>query len=104
MAEHWNGSNFEQVLADNAVVAVDFWADWCMPCRMMAPSIDKLAEEYAGRIAVGKVNVDEARDLAVEYGTQSIPTVIFFKNGEIETEFVGVRPYEELKRAADACL
>ena len=104
MTQHWNESNFEQALSENRVVAVDFWADWCMPCRMMAPAIDRLAEEYDGRAAVGKVNVDEARALAVDYGIQSIPTVIFFKDGEIANELIGVRPYEELQQVIEALL
>lgn len=104
MVKHWNESNFEQALSENGVLVVDFWAEWCMPCRMMAPSIDKLAEEFDGRVAVGKVNVDEARALAMDYGIQSIPTVILFKNGEIVSELIGVRPYEELQNAVAALL
>lgn len=104
MVFHWDESDFEQALQEHAVLAVDFWAEWCMPCRMMAPNVDKLAEEYAGKIAVGKVNVDDARELATEYGVQSIPTVIFFKDGEVEEELIGVREYEELKQVAEKCL
>ncbi len=104
MVLHWNEEEFEKGIDEYPVLAVDFWADWCMPCRMMAPHMDKLAEEYEGRLTVAKVNVDEARDLAVSFGIQSIPTVLFFKNGEVAEELVGLTSYDDLKQVADRCL
>ena len=79
----------EAIEADQPVL-VDFWAEWCQPCRMIAPTIEALAEEYAGRIKVGKVDTDANRGISVELGISSIPTVILFKDGRIVRKFVGV--------------
>ena len=90
--------NFEaEVLKSDLPVFVDFYADWCGPCKMMSPVIDKLAEEYAGKIKVGKVNVDENGDLAVKYGIMSIPNMVFFKNGEVADRVVGAIPKPAMK-------
>ncbi len=90
--------NFEsEVLQSDKPVLVDFWASWCGPCRMLAPVIAELAEEYEGRARVGKVNVDEQQALAVRYRVSSIPTVIVFKNGEPVASSVGVRPKAQLE-------
>lgn len=86
-------ANFEdEVLKSDVPVLVDFWAEWCMPCRMLAPVIDKLAEQYDGKVKVGKVDTDANRDTAVKYGIQSIPTVILIKDGETIKNFVGMQP------------
>lgn len=86
-----NGENFEEeVLKSNQPVVVDFYADWCGPCRMMAPVIDEIANEKADSIKVGKVNVDENQDLAMKYEVMSIPTIVIIKNGKVEKTFVGV--------------
>ncbi|MCI8760191.1 MAG: thioredoxin [Clostridia bacterium] len=86
-----NGENFEEeVLKSNQTVVVDFYADWCGPCRMMAPVIDEIANEKADSIKVGKVNVDENQDLAMKYEVMSIPTIVIIKNGKVEKTFVGV--------------
>jgi len=87
-----------EVLNSEQPVLVDFWAAWCGPCRMIAPIIDQLADEYEGKLKVGKVNVDEQGQLAAQYGVMSIPTLIFFKNGETVERLVGVRPKPELDR------
>ena len=79
-------------------VLVDFWATWCGPCRMLAPVIEEIANEYAGKVKVGKVNVDDERELALEYGVSSIPTVMVFQNGEVKQTSVGYRPKEEIEQ------
>ncbi|MEM0022716.1 MAG: thioredoxin, partial [Archaeoglobaceae archaeon] len=79
----------------NAVV--DFWAEWCMPCRYVSPIIDELSKEFAGKVAFGKVNVDENQGIAVKYGISAIPTLIFFKKGKPIDQIVGAMPKKEIK-------
>ena len=83
---------------NNKYVLVDFYADWCGPCRMVAPVVAQIAEEYADRAVVGKLNVDENEEIAVRYGVMSIPTLIAFKNGEVAGKLVGVQPKEVIER------
>lgn len=90
--------NFDdEVLNSTIPVLVDFWASWCGPCRMLAPSVAQLAENYEGKVKVGKVNVDEEPQLAARFGIMSIPTLIVFENGEIKNQSIGLCSYEELE-------
>lgn len=90
--------NFEEeVLKKEKLVLVDFWASWCGPCQMLAPVLSQFAEEHKDKLKVGKVNVDEQRDLAIKYNITSIPTLILFKNGEIVNVSVGFHSKAELK-------
>ena len=96
-------SNFErEVLQSEIPVLVDFWAVWCSPCRMLAPAIAEIAEEYAGKVKVCKVNVDEAPGIARKYGIASIPTVLLFKNGNNVAQSVGYVPKASLVAMLDA--
>lgn len=89
--------NFEQeVLKSELPVLVDFWAPWCGPCRMLAPTVEEIAKEYDGKIKVGKVNVDDESELAKQFGIMSIPTVILFKNGQEAKKSIGLVEKEEL--------
>lgn len=99
MAVHtFTKENFDaEVLNSPTPVLVDFWADWCGPCRMFSPIVDEFAEEHPDVIKVGKVNVDEQPDLAGRYGVMSIPTAILFKNGEVSATLVGVQPKSALE-------
>lgn len=93
----FSSENFEkEVLKSEKPVLVDFYADWCGPCKMMAPIVEELASELDGKAKVGKINVDENPDIAVEYNVMSIPTLIIFKNGKEEKRLVGLRDKEEL--------
>ncbi len=85
-------ANFDQVLAQNPLVLVDFWAEWCAPCRMIAPILEELAREYEGRVLVAKLDVDENPKTAMRYRVMSIPTVILFKNGQPAEVLVGAQP------------
>ena len=94
----FNEENFEkEVLQSEVPVLVDFWATWCAPCRMIAPIIEALAEEFQGRIKVGKVNVDENSQLAIKYGIRAIPTLLLFKEGKVVEQMVGVQPKDTIK-------
>lgn len=105
MEKVFTSANFDaEVLGSSMPVLVDFFATWCGPCKMMAPAIEKLAEEYEGKAVVGKLDVEESMDIAGRYGVMNIPTLIVFKNGEIVSKFVGLQNKNELKKALDAAL
>lgn len=105
MAKNITKAEFErEVKLSEGLTLVDFWASWCGPCRMVAPIIDQLSEEYAGKVNVCKVNVDEESALASEYAVVSIPTIIIFKNGKPVEKVVGVRSFDDFCDIIDAHL
>ncbi len=105
MVKELTKSNFEQeVMLSDIPVVVDFWASWCGPCRMVSPIIDSLAEEYAGKIKVCKVNVDSESALASEFAVVSIPTVLIFKNGKVLERSVGAKSFDDFCDMIDAAL
>jgi thioredoxin 1 len=93
--------NWCEVESSSKPVLVDFWAEWCPPCRMLAPTFEKLAANYGDRIIFAKVNVDELPEVAGQYGIRSIPTLMLMRDGEVLEELVGARPYEDLARVLD---
>jgi len=103
--KEFTDQNFEsEVLKSTEPVLVDFWAEWCMPCRMLAPTIEKLAGDYVGKVKVGKLDTDSNRDTSMKYGISAIPTVILFKNGQVAQKFVGLRQERDFKEALDAAM
>lgn len=98
-------SNFEdEVINAPEPVLVDFWAEWCMPCKALGPTIDELASEYAGKVKVGKVNTDQNQSLSAKFGISAIPTVILFKDGQVHEKFIGLRSKRDFAAALDAAL
>jgi thioredoxin 1 len=98
-----NDKNFSKQI-DRGIVLVDFWAPWCGPCKMIAPVVSELAEQFEGKARIGKLNVDENKVTAAEYGVRSIPTLILFKDGEPVKQFVGVKPKSAFAKAIEAHL
>ena len=100
-----SGENFNsEVIASEKPVLVDFWAEWCGPCKMLSPVLDELATELGEKVKIAKVNIDDNRDLAVQYGIKSIPLLFFFKGGEVKDKVVGLVPKETLAQKLNALL
>ena len=98
---HFNQESFNKAIAGDQLVVVDFWAEWCGPCRMLGPVIEDLDKKYEGKAIIGKVNVDEEQELAIRYGVMSIPTVVFIKNGKEIDRKVGVMPPDAFTKVLD---
>lgn len=93
-----NNKNFKDILASSRLVLVDFWASWCGPCRMLSPIVDDIAKEFEGKIEVAKCNIDDAEEVAAKYGIRSIPTLLFFKDGEVADKTVGFVNKAEIEK------
>ena len=101
-AKNFTKDNFKQeVLDSDKPVLVDFWAEWCGPCKMLTPTIDALASEYTGKVSIGKLNVDDNADIATQYGIRSIPCLLFFKDGKVEKQIVGAVDRNEIASILD---
>lgn len=101
MALELTDANFEETIASGKPVLVDFWAEWCGPCRMVGPIVEELSKDYDGKAIVGKVNVDENPEISSKYGVRNIPTILFFKNGEVVDKSVGAVPKNVLSEKID---
>lgn len=105
MATLLTNDNFKNTVIENKGVAlVDFWAEWCGPCKLIGPVIEELSSEYDGKATIGKLNVDDNREIAAEYGIMSIPTLLFFKNGELVDKHVGLASKSDLKKKIDSLI
>ena len=105
MALEITSSNFDElVMKSDKPVLVDFWAEWCGPCRMVGPIVEELATEYDGKAVIGKLNVDEHGDIAMKFGIRNIPTLLVFKNGEVVDKQVGVAPKNALASKLEAAM
>ncbi len=105
MALEFTDANFqEEVLGASGPVLVDFWAEWCGPCKAIGPAIEELATEYADKAKVGKVDIDSNRDVAMQYNIQSIPSILIFKDGQVVETFVGMNGKDDLAAAIDAAM
>lgn len=101
MAKVVNNSNIAEILAGDKPVMIDFWAVWCGPCKALSPTVDEVAEEYADRAVIAKCNVDDADDVAMQYRIRNIPTLLFFKDGELKERLVGLVSKKEITDILD---
>jgi len=102
---HFSDSNFQKEVLDSEIlVLVDFWANWCGPCKLIAPIIEELAKEYDSKIKIGKLDVDENSRVATQYGVMSIPTLIFFKNGKVMEQVIGACSKSDLRKKIEGNL
>lgn len=105
MALSLTDSNFAEIVEQaKTPVLVDFWATWCGPCRMISPVVDRLAEKYEGKLTVAKCNVDESSDVPMKFGIRNIPTLLFFKGGELVDRLVGAVPQAEIEKKIEAII
>lgn len=104
MALEITKANFETLKAEDKLLVVDFWATWCGPCQMVLPIMETLSAAYEGRVNIGKCNVDEEADLPSEFGVRNIPTVLFFKGGELVDKLVGAHPEDVYKQKIESLL
>lgn len=102
MAVEFNQGSLDEAIASGKPVLADFWAEWCGPCRMVGPIVSELSDEYAEKAVVGKVNVDENREIAAKYGIRNIPTILFFKDGELVDKIVGAAAKASFTEKLDA--
>ncbi|MDX9748614.1 MAG: thioredoxin [Paludibacter sp.] len=104
MAQEFTDENIKGIISSGKPVVIDFWAEWCGPCRMVGPSIEELANEYAGKVEIGKLNVDDNVDTPSEYGIRNIPTILFIKDGKIVDKQVGAAPKSVLEAKVQSLL
>lgn len=104
MAKVITNTNISEILAGTQPVMIDFWAVWCGPCKMLSPTVDEIAEEYEGRAIVAKCNVDDSDEVAMQYRIRNIPTLLFFKNGELAERLVGVVSKQEIAAVLDSLM
>ena len=104
MAEVVSNTNISDILASDLPVMIDFWASWCGPCRTLAPTVDEIEAEYAGRVLVAKCNVDDADEASMQFRIRNIPTLLFFKNGEMVNRLVGAVPKQEITAILDSLI